>query len=238
TPEQPTPTPPQPEPEPERPEPEPQPQRPEPEPEVVQQEDPSEVALRQQREREQRQRDEAERRRQQEEAAERRRQQEEADRRAREAAAEAERQRQAEEARRRQEAEADATRSEIGGLFGSGNGRGETGTPGNQGDPNGDPNADNLEGLSTGRGNVSGLGGRNVVSRPTPRKSRSPGTVVINICIDSNGKVTSADYTQSGSSGATPENINIAKADALKYKFSSGSLDKQCGKITYNFKVQ
>lgn len=222
-----------------QPEPQPTQPQPQPTPPVVQQEDPSEVALREQRERQQREQDAADQRRREQEATERRQQQEEADRRAREAAAEAERQRQAEEARRRQEAEAAATRDQIGGLFGSGNGRGETGTPGNQGDPDGDPDADRLTGISTGSGNVSGLGGRKVTAAPpVQEKTQSAGTVVIEICVGSNGRVSSATFSNRGSAAATPQLIAVAKANAMKYRFESNTLDKQCGKITYNFRVQ
>ena len=73
---------------------------------------------------------------------------EEAKRRAEDAKkkAEAEAKRKAEEEARRKaeaeakrKAEADALKNQIGGLFGDGGGKGNTGTAGSQGDPNGDP---------------------------------------------------------------------------------------------------
>lgn len=222
---QPEPTPPQPEPD---PQPDPAPTTPPDDPQVVQQEDPSAVALRERKEREARERAEAERK--------EREAREEAARKEREAREAAERA--AAEQRAREEA-ANNTRDQIGGLFGSGSGKGNTGTAGNQGDPNGDPNADRVNGISTGNGNVTGLGGRSIVAAPpVTGRTQDAGTVVVRICVNSSGKVTSAKYTVSGSRGATPTLIKLAEANAKRYKFSPGELDSQCGKITYVFKVQ
>lgn len=229
-PEPPTPT--EPEVVPPTPEPEPTPPQPQPDPEVVQQEDPSAVALREAREKAAREKAEADRKAREAE----RKAKAEADRKAREAAEAAAR---AEAERKAREDAANATKNQIGGLFGNGSGKGNTGTAGNQGDPNGDPNASAVSGISTGNGNVSGLGGRNIVSAPpVTGRTQDAGTVVVKICVDSNGKVVSADYTQSGSVGATPQLKQLALANAKKYKFSAGTLDKQCGRITYKFKVQ
>lgn len=236
-----TPPPPQPEPEPDPvptpPTPTPQPQRP-----VIQQEDPAAVALRQQQERAEaarRAREEQDRRTAQElqdrldrEEAERQRQAE--------AAAEAARQ---EEARRAaQEAAANNTRDEIGGLFGSGSGNGNTGTPGNQGDPNGDPNASRLEGISTGDGRVAGgLGGRGVVNSPPVREnSQVAGRVVLKVCVAPDGSISTATYTQSGSTTANSKLVNAAVANAKRWKFKADPTapQEQCGTITYDFKVQ
>lgn len=197
--------------------PEPTPQR-----EVVTTEDPDAAALR-----EQRQREEAERRRQ-EELAEQRRREEEARRKA-EAEAEAKRQ-----------AEADALKKELGGLFGDGDGKGNTGKPGNQGDPGGDPDASKLEGISTGSGSVGGgLGSRGVTSAPRiTDNSQQQGTVVVKVCVNGSGTVTSAEFTQLGSTISDSRLKNLAVANAKRWKFSPGSVDKQCGTITYRFRVQ
>ncbi|MBK6950297.1 MAG: hypothetical protein IPH16_21445 [Haliscomenobacter sp.] len=112
-------------------------------------EDPEAVALRKQQEKERQERDEKAR---QEEAR-------------RQAEADAKRKQAEEEAQKK--AEADKLKEGIGGLFGTGKGKGNTGKPGNQGDPNGDPNAKNLEGISTGAGTVGGgLGGRGILAQP------------------------------------------------------------------------
>lgn len=194
--------------------------------EVITTEDPEAVALKKKQE------EEAERRRQ--EALERQRQ------------AEAERKRQEEEARKKAEAEAakkaeaDELKDKLGGLFGSGEGKGNTGEKGNQGDPEGDPDASKLEGVSTGSGTVgSELGGRGVTASPRiTDRSQDQGVVVVRVCVDRNGNVTSAEFTQKGTTASSARLKQLAVANAKKWKFSGGSVDKQCGTITYNFRVQ
>ena len=210
--------------------------------EVVVTEDPAVVELRKQKAREEAQRQAEERRIQREAEAERRRQQE-ADEARRRQEAEAERRRQAElEAERRRQAEADALKGQLGGSFGSGNGRGNTGNSGNQGVDDGDPNADRLSGISTGSGRVSGgLSGRGVLaSPPVQENSQVSGTVVIEVCVNPRGEITRADYTQNGSSTADPTLVAAARKNALRWRFAANELApaEQCGRISYNFKVQ
>lgn len=188
---------------------------------VVTTEDPNAVAIRERQEKE-------------------RREKAEADRIAKE---QAEARQRAEAERQRKEAEAKATKDQIGGLFGGGGkgtGKGNTGKPGNQGDPNGDPNSDNLKGITTGTGSVGGnLGSRNVVSAPRITDNSSlEGTVVVAVCVDANGSVTSADFTQKGSTTSNSTLVNLAINNAKKWKFSPGEVDRQCGTVTYRFKVQ
>lgn len=177
--------------------------------------------------------------------------------------AEAEKQAKAEEERRRQaaidaqkraeaearaKAEADAkakadAKSKFGSMFGKdgkGTGRGDTGKPGNQGDPNGDPNSDNLKGISTGTGDIGGgLSGRNVVRRPSIKApANKSGIVVVNVCVDADGNVTSAKYTQKGSTTSDATLIDIAEDSARKYSFGKDVTDKQCGTISIRFKPQ
>jgi len=133
-------------------------------------------------------------------------------------------------------------KNKYGSLFGGGDGegKGKTGKPGNQGDPGGDPNSNNLEGISTGTGKVGGgLGSRGVLASPrVTDNSQKKGRVVVKVCVDGNGKVISAKFTQSGST--TTDSTLRAKAEknARSWKFSKGSMDKQCGTITYDFKVK
>lgn len=218
----------QPEPEPEVSEPEPV----APEREVVETENPEEIALKRKREEERKKQEEADRQKREEDA--KRKAEAEAKRKAEEEA-----QRKAEAEARRQ-AEADKLKNDIGGLFGDGGGKGNTGTAGNQGDPNGDPNAANLEGISTGSGRVGGgLGSRGVLKSPTvSENSQKAGTVVVSVCVDSNGKVTSAEYTQRGSTTGDSQLVSAAIRNAKNWQFSQGSVDKQCGTISYNFKVR
>ncbi|THH41475.1 energy transducer TonB [Neolewinella litorea] len=220
---------------------------------VIVTEDPSEVALRKQKAREEAARQAEDRRRRQEEAADERRRQQEADaerRRQQEEAAERRRQqeaaaaakRAAEEAERRRQAEADALKGQLGGAFGQGSGNGNTGQSGNQGVDDGDPNADRLSGISTGSGRVSGgLGGRGVLaSPPVQENSQVSGTVVIEVCVNPDGEITKANYTQNGSSTADPTLVAAATKNARRWRFAANPMApaEQCGRISYNFKVQ
>ncbi len=203
--------------------PEPTPQK-----EVKKTEDPNAAAIRKQKEEAKRKADaEAKAK------AEAIRKQKEAEERARaEAAA-----KKAEEDRKRKELEAMVS----GGLGGGkGDGKGNTGTAGNQGDPGGDPNAGALSGISTGAGVVGGgLSGRGF-KRPSPPQdnSQATGVVVVYVCVDRNGNVISAEYTQSGSTTADAKLKATAIANAKKYQFDAGGIDKQCGTIRYDFKVK
>lgn len=151
------------------------------------------------------------------------------------AKADAEAKRKAEEARKAQE-----LKDKIGGALGGGkgSGKGETGKPGNQGDPNGG-DSDILSGKTTGSGVVEGFGGRGY-TKPAPPKddSQETGNVAITVCVDKNGNVTSADYTQKGSTTTSATLKAIAIANAKKYKFAGNGPDKQCGTITYRFSVK
>ncbi len=216
----------------EKPEPKTEP-TPTPPKEVVTTEDPEAIALKKKKEQE-----EAERKRKEREEAERKRKEQEAE--AERKRKEAEAARKAEEERKRKEAEADALKDEIGSLFGDGKGKGNTGKPGNQGDPEGDPDASKLEGISTGTGTVGGgLGNRGVLGAPKiTDNSQKQGTVTVKVCVDRNGTVTSAEFTQRGSTTSDNQLKRLAVDNAKKWKFSQGEVDKQCGTITYRFKVQ
>jgi outer membrane biosynthesis protein TonB len=225
---------PMPDPEPEKPKPvDPEPVIPKPKPTptkpstpvkekpVVTTEDPNAVAIREQKERDRKAREEADKRAREEEDARRAR----------------------EDEKRRKDAEAQATKDQIGGLFGGGGkgkGKGNTGTPGNQGDPNGDPNSKVLDGITTGTGSIGGsLTTRNVLNAPKITDNSSlEGTVVVAVCVGSDGSVVSADFTQRGSTTSNATLVNLAESNARKWKFNTGDADKQCGTITYRFKVQ
>ena len=201
---------------------------PAPKKDVVKTEDPEAIALKRKKEKE-RKIKEAEAKRQAE--AERQR-----------LAAEAEAKRKAEAEKKRKDAEAQALKDKIaGGLSGSGKGKGNTGKPGNQGDPNGDPNSNVLEGISTGAGVVGGgLGGRGVLKKGTTIKDNSQehGTIFLDVCVDANGRVISAEYTQRGSTTSDSRLKQLAIRNAKAWKFSKGSIDKQCGTIRYDFKLK
>ncbi len=153
-------------------------------------------------------------------------------------AAEADAQREAAEQARQQEAY-NKTKKSYGDLLGTG-GKGNTGKPGSQGDPNGDPNASNLTGISTGSGRVGGgLGNRGVLHEPQINdRSQKTGRVVISVCVDKNGKVLKAEYTQKGSTTTDSELKEIARKAALQFTFTQSDIEEQCGTITVDFKIK
>ena len=152
--------------------------------------------------------------------------------------AQAESQRKAAEEAKRQEAY-NNTKKSYGDLLG-GDGKGNTGKPGNQGDPSGDPNAKALEGISKGSGRVGGgLGNRGVLHEPKiSDASQKTGRVVISVCVDKNGKVIKADYTQKGSTTTDSELKDIARRAAMQFKFTDSDVEEQCGTITVDFKIK
>ncbi len=152
--------------------------------------------------------------------------------------AQADAQRKAAEEVKKQEAY-NKTKKSYGDLLG-GSGKGNTGKPGSQGDPNGDPNADALEGISKGSGRVGGgLGSRGVLHEPQINdRSQKTGRVVISVCVDKNGKVIKAYYTQKGSTTTDSELKDIARKAALQFKFTLSDIEEQCGTITVDFKVR
>ena len=203
-----------------------QPAKPEPEVKkpVITTEDPNQVAIRKEQERKEK-----------EKQAELERQRQEQAQKDREKQAELERQRQ-EQARK--EKEAQDLKNSIGGMFGEGEGKGNTGKPGNQGDPGGDPNADKVTGISTGSGVVEGFGGRGVMRSDKPKdNSQDQGIVVVEACIDSGGNIISAKFTQAGSTATSSRLKQLAVDSAKRWKFAPGNIDKQCGKIIFNFRL-
>ena len=209
-------------PQPEPSKPKPEASKPQPQKEVVTSEDPEAIALKKKKEQEKKQRDaEA-------------KAQAEADRKAKEAA-DAEAKRKADQA-----AKEKALKDQIGGALGGGNGKGKgnSGKTGNPGDPNGG-DSDILSGKSTGSGIVEGFGGRGFKAAPKPQdNSQETGTVAVRVCVDKSGKVTSAEFTQKGSTTSNSDLIRIAVNNAKQYKFNTGTVDSQCGTITYNFRVK
>ena len=240
-----------PEPEPEVAEPEPTPKPdpvPDPREELLAAQEAEAIAL---RKREARAKLEADKKREVERAAKAKRdaaQRAEAQRIAAEKAERAERQRQAElaaAAKAERERKAAALRASTADLFGgaqgSGDGKGRTGKPGNQGDPNGDPNASRLTGLSSGgAGDVGGgLEGRGVLASPKlTDNSQRRGRIRVAVCVGPDGRVSSARYTQMGSTSNDEVLKQLAINNAKGYRFSPSSAASQCGHISYEFVVQ
>ncbi|MBK8194396.1 MAG: hypothetical protein IPK76_14740 [Lewinellaceae bacterium] len=209
-------------------------------PNIATTEDPNVAALK-------RAQEETKRKQQQEQDRIRRQQEEQ-----RRIAAEQERVRQEAAAKaQREKQEREAQKGKFGSTFGngSGSGQGNTGKPGNQGIPTG--TGDNPFGKSPGTGGGTGggdgtgaggsvgggLGGRKVVKKVAAKdNSQKQGTVRIKVCVNGDGKVISADPTQSGSTTTDGQLRAAATTAAFQWKFeSSPGADTQCGWIDFNF---
>ena len=140
-----------------------------------------------------------------------------------------------EEANKREEQEASELIKNI--KKGSG---GTSGKSGKGGQVNGDENGKVEEGISTGTGMVGGgLGGRGVVSSPILKDdSNNRGSVVVAICLDKDGNVTEAKFQLQGSTITSGKLRDLAVSNARQWRFKPGNEERQCGIITYSFKVQ
>jgi outer membrane biosynthesis protein TonB len=140
-----------------------------------------------------------------------------------------------EEANQREEQEAAELIKNI--KKGSG---GTSGKSGKGGQANGDENGKVEEGISTGTGMVGGgLGGRGVVSSPALKDdSNNRGSVVVAICLDKDGNVTEAKFQLQGSTITSGKLRDLAVSNARQWRFKPGNEERQCGIITYSFKVQ
>lgn len=118
-----------------------------------------------------------------------------------------------------------------------GKGKGDNNKPGPTGDPDG--SGDSQTGGITAGGDVGGgLSGRGVLKPGVPKNNTGQfGTVVIKLCVNPDGNVIEANYTQRGSTTANSELVKIAKQAAKRYKFKKNPYapDKQCGTVTYKF---
>jgi outer membrane biosynthesis protein TonB len=117
---------------------------------------------------------------------------------------------------------------------------GTSGKSGKGGQANGDENGKVEEGISTGTGMVGGgLGGRGVVSSPALKDdSNNRGSVVVAICLDKDGNVTEAKFQLQGSTITSGKLRDLAVSNARQWRFKPGNEERQCGIITYSFKVQ
>lgn len=140
-----------------------------------------------------------------------------------------------EEANKREEQEAAELIKNI--KKGSG---GTSGKSGKGGQVNGDENGKVEEGISTGTGMVGGgLGGRGVVSSPILKDdSNNRGSVIVAICLDKDGNVTEAKFQLQGSTVTSGKLRDLAVNNAKQWRFKPGNEERQCGIITYTFKVQ
>jgi outer membrane biosynthesis protein TonB len=121
-----------------------------------------------------------------------------------------------------------------------GKGKGNNDNNNNQGNEKGDPDGKALDGISKGSGKVGGgLAGRGIEFEPKfSDNSQKTGKVSLNICVNSEGTVSKAEFTQKGSTTSDAYLIDLARKTAMKYKFSKSDIDSQCGTVTVDFKVQ
>ena len=129
-----------------------------------------------------------------------------------------------------------------------GGSEGETGKPGDQGDPNGDPNVKNHIGppgdgdRPGNHGNFYNLGNRKIVGTlPKPNyPGNEQGKVVVEIFVDRNGVITKATAGIKGSTLLSKKYLDAAYSAAFKAKFDPNpdAKELQRGTITYNFIFQ
>ena len=121
-------------------------------------------------------------------------------------------------------------------------GEGITGTPGDQGNPNGTPDSDNYSGTGgTGGGLSFSLAGRSPKFLPKPSSSfKENGTVVVQIDVDKYGKVIKAMAIDKGSNTTDATLRSLAEKAAKQAIFNANpdAAEVQRGTITYHFVVK
>jgi len=112
---------------------------------------------------------------------------------------------------------------------------------GNQGSITGSPDSDNYAQGLGGKGIRANLAGRNPVSLPKPEYTADvEGTVVVEIRVNREGKVTKATPGVKGSNTLNKSLLEAAKKAALKARFNTkqDAAYTQAGTITYHFVLQ
>ena len=116
---------------------------------------------------------------------------------------------------------------------------GIAGGEGNQGRPDGDPDANQYTGNGAGKGGVGfSLKGRKPKGLPKPTyTSNEQGIVVVKITVNREGKVIAAVPGERGSTTMDSALLNAAKTAALNTKFDkkNSAPNRQSGTITYHF---
>jgi TonB family protein len=124
---------------------------------------------------------------------------------------------------------------------GGSSGEGETGNPGDQGDPFGDRNAKNHIGNASGAGDNYSLGNRKALIKPKPNYDcKEQGKVVVEIFVDQQGNVVKVNSGIRGSTNTAPCLVSKAEEAARKTKWEPdiNAPELQRGTITYNFELK
>jgi hypothetical protein len=123
--------------------------------------------------------------------------------------------------------------------FKPGGNQGVAGGRGDQGAPGGDPNSNNYTGGGHGNGIAisRGLAGRRIIHAPSfTGDFNENAKVAVEVHVDENGNVTSAEYDMRGSTTSASNYIAEAREKARLVKFNSGT-GESVGTIIFNFKV-
>jgi hypothetical protein len=120
--------------------------------------------------------------------------------------------------------------------------QGIAGGQGDQGKPNGNINSDNYDGNGgTGKSGVAitkGLSGRRIITFPSFEDDFNENAkIAINLRVDENGKVLSAEYSTSGSTSSNGKLKEIARRKAMQLKFNPGD-GESLGTVVFNFKLK
>lgn len=120
--------------------------------------------------------------------------------------------------------------------------QGVAGSQGDQGKPNGNINSDNYDGNGgTGKSGVAiskGLSGRRIIVLPSFEDDFNENAkIAMNLRVDENGKVTSAEYTASGSTSSNGKLKEIARRKAMQLKFNAGD-GESIGTVVFNFRLK
>ncbi|MCU0388250.1 MAG: hypothetical protein MUE71_06545 [Chitinophagaceae bacterium] len=120
--------------------------------------------------------------------------------------------------------------------------QGVAGGQGDQGKANGNINSDNYKGNGgTGNSGVAitkGLSGRRIVTFPSFEDDFNENAkIAMNLRVDENGKVISAEYTASGSTSSNGKLKDIARRKAMQLKFNPGD-GESLGTVVFNFRLK
>ncbi len=123
--------------------------------------------------------------------------------------------------------------------------QGIAGGKGDQGNPNGNPNADSYKGNASsgtaGNGVTirSGLDGRRITKLPSfEDEFNENAKVAIDITVDQSGNVIAASVNPKGTTTTNQSIRNIALKKARTLKLNQGSESEQVGTLVFNFKLR